>query len=72
MKQDETRNVHYIPENYSTGINFAGMNFKVRIPDYLLEDPAAYVTLDFNEETSKLLISECTVEEDNEASRSLH
>ena len=30
MKQDETRNVHYIPENYSTGINFAGMNFRVR------------------------------------------
>ena len=30
MKQDEVRETHYIPENYSTGINFAGMNFKVR------------------------------------------
>lgn len=30
MKQDEIRETHYIPENYSTGINFAGMNFKVR------------------------------------------
>ena len=30
MKQDETRKIHYIPENYATGINVAGMNFKVR------------------------------------------
>ena len=30
MKRDEVRETHYIPENYSTGINFAGMNFKVR------------------------------------------
>ena len=30
MKQDEVRETHYIPENYSAGINFAGMNFKVR------------------------------------------
>ena len=30
MKQDEIRQQHYIPENYSTGINLIGMNFKFR------------------------------------------
>ena len=30
MIQDENRTTHYIPENYSTGINVGGMNFKVR------------------------------------------
>lgn len=30
MKQDEVRQQHYIPENYSTGINLVGMNFKFR------------------------------------------
>ncbi|MBR5755356.1 MAG: hypothetical protein IKX97_06030 [Erysipelotrichaceae bacterium] len=30
MKQDEARKQHYIPENYSTGINLIGMNFKFR------------------------------------------
>ena len=30
MKQDEVRRQHYIPENYSTGINLVGMNFRFR------------------------------------------
>ena len=30
MKQDEVRRQHYIPENYSTGINLIGMNFRFR------------------------------------------
>ena len=30
MKQDEVRQQHYIPENYSTGINLVGMNFRFR------------------------------------------
>ena len=30
MIQDEVRKPHYIPENYSTGINLVGMNFKPR------------------------------------------
>ena len=30
MKQDEARQQHFIPENYSTGINLIGMNFHFR------------------------------------------